>query len=108
MRQSSATRIAMLVSVLAPMVVLGALARTWFDGQSISVKSTNVCWFLTPTVKTVLSNDLVMWTEHLLHNEEATMNEWYTLRVPEVVAINSNMGVTEQEVTDCLDTLRPE
>ena len=32
------------------------------------------CWFLSPKVQRVIEDDLAMWTNHTIHNEEATMH----------------------------------
>lgn len=68
-------------------------------------KTTNTCWFLTSKVERVLSSDLAMWTHHLDHNPNARMSEWFDLRLAEVVKLYSSKGVTEVEVTACLDSL---
>ncbi len=108
MKKYTKPRIAMLTVLLALMVATVAGVRSFIEDQIVELKEQDLCWFLTDRVENVLVADLVMWTEHVAHNDDATMAEWFDLRVPEVVTMNSSMGITAAEVTTCLESLKPE
>ena len=105
MKKSRVLHIIVLTSLIAILFGITTEVKIWLIDQVDTLKEENPCWFLTPPTENVLVNDLAMWTEHLDHNPNAHMSEWFDLRVTELVELYSSEDITLTESALCLDSL---
>lgn len=99
--------LAILTGLLAMMIAAATGIKSFLQTliDEATVEEPSACWFLSERVEQILHDDLKMWSEHLTHNPEASMSDWFDLRLPEVVTMHSIMGVTEEEAITCLDSI---
>ncbi len=77
----------------------------WLAEEQAVAQKADLCWFVEPRIQSVLARDLSMWLNHIGHEPDAQLSEWFDLRTIELLDMNNSKGVTLLEVTACLDSL---
>jgi len=97
-----------LICMLLAILLIGVMTAGWIavgKGLQELRDHDEECWFLSERARTVMVEDLVKWAKFAEHAEDVTMEEYYAVRVPEMLEMWSTLGLTEIDALDCLHSL---
>lgn len=92
-----------IIGVLA-LLVAGA-TLIWWTESAPDIQENLSCWFLDEQVKDILAADLAQWTEITARTPDATMEQYFSIRIGEMVELYVSKSVTAEEARNCLESL---